>query len=64
LQALVRKVDAAGMQIAHTGCVAGFVFPAGANSGRSITQAHKGLAAIGIVKTWRFKIGKNGTAVK
>jgi uncharacterized protein involved in propanediol utilization len=64
LKAVVRKVNGAGMQIAHTGCLAGFIFPNDANSERSITKAQKELADIGIAKTWRFKIGKNGTANK
>jgi uncharacterized protein involved in propanediol utilization len=59
LKALVRRVGAAGMQVAHTGCLAGIVFRSNANSERSIAQAQKGLAAVGIAKTWRFKIGKN-----
>jgi uncharacterized protein involved in propanediol utilization len=62
LEALVRKVDAAGIQVAHTGCLAGMIFRSNANSERSITKAQKGLAAIGVTKTWRFRIGKNGAA--
>lgn len=64
LKALVRKVGAAGMQVAHTGCLAGIIFRGNANSERSIAQAQKGLAAMGIAKTWRFKIGKNETTIR
>jgi uncharacterized protein involved in propanediol utilization len=55
LEALVQKVGAAGIQIAHTGCLAGMIFRSNANSERSITKAEEGLAAFGIAKTWRFK---------
>jgi uncharacterized protein involved in propanediol utilization len=64
LEALVQKVDAAGIQIAHTGCLAGLIFRNNANTERSIRSAQEGLAAMGIAKTWCFKIGKAVTAVK
>jgi uncharacterized protein involved in propanediol utilization len=62
LETLARKVNAAGLQITHTGCLAGLIFPSDANAEQSITRAQKELAALGIAKTWRFTVGKKGTA--
>ncbi|MBW0001185.1 MAG: hypothetical protein JO015_18995 [Verrucomicrobia bacterium] len=60
LQALARSVGAAGIQVAHTGCLAGLIFRNDATSERSITTAQGGLAALGIARTWPFRIGENG----
>jgi uncharacterized protein involved in propanediol utilization len=64
LKALAQRVGAAGLQIAHTGCLAGIIFPGDGDSERSITQAQNGLAAVGIAKTWRFRLGKSGRTTK
>jgi uncharacterized protein involved in propanediol utilization len=61
LKALARSVDAAGIQIAHTGCLAGMIFRNHANYEEAITKAQKGLAALGSTKIWRFQVGQNGT---
>lgn len=62
LQALVRSVEAAGIQVAHTGCIAGMIFRNDKNSEHTIKTAQKHLLHVGIVETWYFKVGKNGTA--
>lgn len=63
LEALARKVGAAGMQIAHTGCLAGLIFAGDAASGQAIREAQKRLAIIGITKTWRFTPGHTAAAL-
>lgn len=58
LEALVRKVGAAGIQIAHTGCLAALIFPGDADAEHSTMMAQQGLATLGIMNTWRFRVGK------
>lgn len=64
LQALARSVAAAGIQIAHTGCLAGIIFRNNANCGQAITKAQKALADLGSTETWRFRVGQNGTVCR
>lgn len=58
LQRLLAEVGAVGLQVAHSGNVAGLLFDAAdACLERRIERARERLAALGIARTWRFTAG-------
>jgi uncharacterized protein involved in propanediol utilization len=61
LKAISQEVNAVGLQVAHTGTIAGFLFdPASALTESRIQHAQTLLAGIGITHTWFFQTRENG----
>lgn len=53
---LADEVGALGVQVAHSGTVAGFLFEPGASSTIRIAHARAGLARLGLHRSWEFSI--------
>jgi uncharacterized protein involved in propanediol utilization len=51
---LAREVGALGVQVAHSGTVAGFLFEPGRGADGRIEQAREGLHHIGLQGSWEF----------
>jgi uncharacterized protein involved in propanediol utilization len=51
---LAGEVGALGVQVAHSGTVAGFLFAPGADAPRRIERAREGLRRIGLRGSWLF----------
>jgi uncharacterized protein involved in propanediol utilization len=51
---LAREAGALGVQVAHSGTVAGFLFAPGPGAGRRVEHACAGLRRLGIDRTWEF----------
>jgi uncharacterized protein involved in propanediol utilization len=52
--AIARETGAAGVQVAHSGTVAGLLFEPGRDAGGRIERARAGLAHLGIHRSWTF----------
>ena len=52
--ALAREVGALGVQVAHSGTVAGFLFDPGPGAARRMEQARAGLRRLGLERSWEF----------
>ena len=57
LRAVAQASGAAGLQIAHTGCIAGLIFRNDNTSSERLCVARHGLRRIGIARDWRFRLG-------
>lgn len=63
LKAISEEVSAVGLQVAHTGTIAGFLFdPGDALNESRLEHARTLLATIGIKHTWFFQTRENGSA--
>lgn len=51
---LARDARALGLQVAHSGTVAGFLFEPGAGAADRMEEARAGLRALGMYRTWDF----------
>jgi uncharacterized protein involved in propanediol utilization len=51
---LARRAGALGVQVAHSGTVAGFLFDPGADAARRVARAREGLARLGLRACWEF----------
>jgi uncharacterized protein involved in propanediol utilization len=51
---LAKEVGALGVQVAHSGTVAGFLFEPGAGAAERIELARAGLRRLGLPSSWEF----------
>jgi uncharacterized protein involved in propanediol utilization len=51
---LAREVGALGVQVAHSGTVAGFLFDPGSRAAERIARARTGLGRLGLHASWEF----------
>ncbi|HEU0053828.1 MAG TPA: hypothetical protein VFQ39_11655, partial [Longimicrobium sp.] len=51
---LAREAGAVGVQVAHSGTVAGFLFAPDANAAARVEHARSGLRRLGLTVTWEF----------
>jgi uncharacterized protein involved in propanediol utilization len=54
---LAREAGALGVQVAHSGTVAGFLFAPGAGADARIERARSGLGRLGVHASWAFSTG-------
>ncbi|HYH80459.1 MAG TPA: hypothetical protein VEX86_11705 [Longimicrobium sp.] len=54
---LAREAGALGVQVAHSGTVAGFLFAPGAGADAGIERARDGLGRLGVPASWEFSTG-------
>lgn len=61
LMAVAVDTRALGVQVAHSGNIAGLLFdPRDPDSGRSVALAARGLSQRGLHETWHYRIGEEG----
>jgi uncharacterized protein involved in propanediol utilization len=58
LLAVARECDAAGLQVAHSGDVAGLLWAPGPSLRSCLDRAQRLLGGLGFRETWQFQVGR------